>query len=243
MNDYLSKFGTILKRETLASASLLQKTGSLVLLSNDPYPGYYCSEEHPADNSCKAISYYIPLKEHLSVDIELTCRISLELQNELEINICAAYFNFENTFIRAFRLKEIEKEQLPDIIEKLKSKGLKLYRHKKVKSFLSYIRIKNFFEIEQIDAHLFKNSLSDKLYYFSIPEKMRWEQFEQMITFQKLNSSFKNFDAAIGFWIEKPRFTDFVRIYTIDPKLKTLKEIQKDFLSNVTIYEKQGMLI
>ena len=84
----MSKFGAILKRETLSNAPLPFKSKYLVLHLSDPFPGYYCSEANPTDNSCKEFSFYIPFKNNYFGDEELLCRISLEIQAELSIKIC-----------------------------------------------------------------------------------------------------------------------------------------------------------
>lgn len=242
MNKNLSKFGTILKRETLASANLSIDSPALVLNSNDPYPGFYCKEAQPADNSCKEIAYYLPIRE-TNIREEDLCRISLEIQSKLHINICPAWFNLEESQIHAFRVKELEETELPNVIRIIERDVISLYKYKKVKNFLSYIHLKSFFEIHQIDKDIYKNAESDGLYYFLIPDKISWEQFEQIITYQKSKSKIKNFDAATGFWIEKPAFRDFIRIYTKDLDIEQLNIIRKEFIINYNKYIKQGMLI
>ncbi len=242
MNQIQSKFGTILKRETLTSAKLSVDLPFLVLCSSDPYPGYYCSEDFPADNSCKGNAFYLPIQKD-DIREETLCRISLELQSRHSVNICPAWFNFEDTHRYAFRVKEIEEAALAGIIKSIEDYKLTLFKSKKVKRFLSYIHLKEFFEIRQIEQGIFENSESKALFYINIPEQIDWEVFEKIITYQKSNSKFRNFDAAIGLWIQKPQIQDFIRIYGVNMELKQLKEIEKEFIRNMKKYKKQGMLI
>lgn len=243
MNKQLSKFGIILKQETLSSAQLSFRPKNLILHSNDPFPGFYCSEEVPADNSCKEFSYYIPFKESFIENEELLCRISQEIQAEYRANICPAVFNMGKDFVRAFRVKDIDAEKLIDIIDFLKNKELTLFKNEPVKSFLSRIRLKAFFDIKEIGNGIFVNTVSDGLHYLEISEAIDWDDFERLITYQKLNSQFKNFDAAIGFWIEKPVFKDFIRVYGKNLDEKILSGIRKEFIENLVRHKKQSVII
>ncbi len=237
------KFGTILKRETLSNAPLPFKSKFLILHSSDPYPGYYCSEAYPTDNSCKEFSYYIPFSNNYFGDEELLCRISLEIQSEISIKICPSVIRTKDENLRAFRVKEIDPEQLPAIFELLNKKGITLLKNKITKSFLGHIHLKGFFEIRQISEGIFENTESNGLYYLQIPASLDWKIFENLITYQKSNSKFRNFDAAIGYWVEKPSFHDFLRIYGTNLELKQLIEIHKEFLKNLKKHHKQGILI
>ena len=214
----------------------------LVLSPTDPFPGYYCSEDYPADNSCKENAFYLPI-QNTDIREEMLCRISLELKSMYSVNICPAWFNLEDSHRYAFRVWETDEAALAGIIKSIENYQLTLFKNKKVKSFLSFIHLKEFFEIRQIAQGIFTNSESKALFYFNIPEQIHWEDFEKVITYQKSNSKFRNFDAAIGFWIQKPLFQDFIRIYGANLELQQLKEIEKEFIRNMKKYRKQEILI
>lgn len=242
MSQNISKFGTILKRETLTSANLSKDIPYLILNSSDPYPGYYCSEEFPTDNSCKDMSYYLPIQEK-HIREEVLCRISLEIQSKLSIKICPAWFNLEDLQIYAFRIKDIKESNLLKVIKVLEEYKFTFFKSKRIKNFLSYIHLKAFFELAQIGEGIYENSESRGLFYFNVKESLEWEDFEKIITYQKSNAKFKNFDAALGFWIQKPFFQDFIRIYGVNLELQQIEEIKKEFFRNMKKYMKQGMLI
>ena len=243
MDQNYSKFGSILKRETLSTAPLSFTSRYQVLHSADPYPGYYCREDEPADNSCKEFSYYLPFEYNSSFDEDLLCRISLNIQSELSVNICPAVIQMQGELIRSFRVKEIVPEQLLTVFDYLNQHDFKLHKNKPIKSSLAYIRLKAFFELRQIGEGMYENRDSSGLYYLEIPQHIDWSIFEKLITYQKSHSKFKNFDAAIGHWVEKPFFVDFLRIYGSDLDEKQLTKIHKEFLANVKKYTKQGILI
>ena len=185
MDQNYAKFGSILKRETLSSAPLPFASKHQVLYSADPFPGYYCNKEEPADNSCKKYSYYIPFEYSSPFDEGSLCRISLEMQTKVSVKICPAVIQMQGEFVHSFRVKEISPEQLQPIFEFLNQQDFKLLKNKSKKSFLAYIHLKAFFELRQIGDRLYENRDSKGLYYLKIPERINWTLFEKLITFQK----------------------------------------------------------
>ncbi|MEA3477495.1 MAG: hypothetical protein U9R60_04900 [Bacteroidota bacterium] len=237
------RFGSILKRDTLSAAPLPFSTRNQILYSPDPFPGYYCNEQEPADNSCKEFSYYIPFQAPDQLAEENLCRISLELQSKLSVNICPSVIRMQGQYMRSFRVKEIDPGQLSGVMESLTKHKFKLHKRNSTHSFLAHIQLNSFFEIHQMEPGIYKNSSSSGLYYLMIPEHLEWNTFEKLITYQKSNSKFKNFDAAIGYWLDKPTFQDFLRIYGRGLEVEQLMKIRKEFLKNMKRYKQQGILV
>lgn len=236
-------FGSILKRETLTAAPLPFATKQQVLYSPDPFPGYYCNEDEPADNSCKEFSYYIPFQTPGHPEEEHLCRTSLELQPELSVDICPAVIRKKDAYLNAFRVKGIDPARLPGVLEALSMRKFKLLKNIHASSFLARIQLKTFFDIRQIEPEVYQNSSSSGLYYLMIPEHIEWSTFEKLITYQKSHSKFRNFDAAIGFWLDKPAFQDFLRIYGTGLEVEQLLKIHQEFLENMKRYKQQGILV
>jgi len=237
------RFGSIMKRETLSAAPLPFSTKFQILYSSDPFPGYYCNEKEPADNSCKEFSYYIPIQAPDQLMEENLCRISLELQSKLSVNICPSVIRMQGEYKRSFRVKEIEPGQLSDVLDSLSDHKFKLLKGNITTSFLAQIQLNAFFDIRQIEPSIYKDTSSNGLYYLMIKDHVDWSIFEKLITYQKLNSKFKNFDAAIGYWFDKPSFQDFLRIYGKGLEVEQLMKIHQDFLINLKRYKQQGILM
>jgi len=238
----MQQLGTILKRETLSTATLSYKSKELVLTSSDPFPGFYCSEEMPADNSCKENSFYLPIHSLAEQQDDL-CRFSIEIQEKKSITVCPANILLEGNYISALRVKDIKDEQLIDVVDFFSEREIKFQKHKEIKSYLSRINLKNFFDLNELADGIYQNQNSENLYYFLIPENLKWPLFEKLITYQKSNTGFKNFDAAIGYWMQKPNFIDFVRVYGKGLNVKQLQEIQINFLKNLKSYNNNSILI
>ena len=110
--------------------------------------------------------------------------------------------------IRAFRVKEIEPEQLLTVIEFLKGMNFKFHRSKLIRSSLAHILLKAFFQLHQIDDNIYENSDSRGLYYLNIPELLEWTIFEKLITYQKSNSKFVKKSAWTRYGVKKA-FIDY----------------------------------
>ena len=236
-------YGTIYKREALINAYPEGNHDYLVLKPNDPFPGYYCSEKNPADNSCKENSYYLPLYNMPNCHEDTICRISLGIYNNTKIQVCGVYMLLGGKFVNAIRIKGTEAEGINKVVSVFMENNIRFYKHKNVSTYLSKIYLKSFFTIKEIETSVYQNTISSELFYFEIPETLDWATFEQLITYQKTHSSFKNFDAALGYWILKPTFIDFVRIYGKKLKLTQLLAIKEDFLHNLKQYGEQKILI
>lgn len=237
------KYGTIYKREALLNAFPDMNNDYLVLKSNDPFPGFYCSEKNPADNSCKENSYYLPVYGVPHCHEDIICRISLEIYKDTKIQVCGAYILLGGKFVNAIRIKGTEMKGIEKIVSVFTENNIRFYKQKNVNTYLSKIYLKFFFSIKEIEASVFQNTISSELFYFEIPEKPDWATFEQLVTYQKAHSSFKNFDAALGYWIHKPAFIDFVRVYGKKLKSSQLLTIKEDFLYNLAQYREQKILI
>lgn len=243
LQTHQSFYGTILKQETLSVAKVSSCPDILVLESKDPFPGFYCSESLPADNRCKDFSYYLPVAPLACCHDDQVCRISNGIHTKTGIMACPAQITLQGKIVRAIRLKNIRQSQVAQVRTLFEEHGLTFHKNKKVNTSLSRIYIKLFFYLEQLDGHIFQHQHSPDLYYLTIPEKLEWKQFEKLITFQKLQSHYRNYDAAIGYWIQKPSFTDFIRIYGKKIPLSELQAIRENFLENLNVYKQKNELI
>lgn len=237
------KYGTILKREALSNADSYPNPKVLILESNDPFPGFYCSEQRPADNSCKEKSYYLPVSTIPCCHQDLVCRISIEANQKFGVQACPAHISLLGKYSKAIRIKNMQGNSMDEVVGLFEEKGISFHNNKKVSTYLSYIYLKSFFEVIPFSENIFRNALSPDIFYLTISQTLDWKIFEQLITFQKSKNSFKNFDAAIGYWMEKPQFIDFIRIYGKRLQESQLIEIREKFIKILMYYNKEKVLI
>ena len=153
LNDTGSKYGIIIKRDTLSKALVSTSTGWLILKSNDPFPEFYCNEENPTDNSCKEDYYYLPVRHSGQWDDNRLCRFSLEMQKEKSVNVCVATIDINGDLCPAIRVKGVRADYLKVVIDFFVTRNITFYKNRDIKSHLSIIVIKSF-----ISKYL-KNSL------------------------------------------------------------------------------------
>ena len=237
-----SKFGTIFKREALASVSLNLDTEVLILKSKDPFPGYYCSADEPANNACKEQSFYLPVYSASLEREDQLCRLCLQSKSEFRIQTCPAQFSLNGKSVRGIRLKDVDQSQFNKVILFFQEAGLEFHTNKKVSTYLSQIYLKAFFEVHQYAAQVYQNSDYPDLYYLEIDEKLEWSVFERLITYQKSQTNFKNYDAAMGYWYTQPSFTDFIRVYGKDLSAEVLISIRKEYLKNYKAFKESRIL-
>jgi hypothetical protein len=239
----VQKYGTILKREALSNAFVDIDHSFLVLKSFDPFPGFYCPGKNPADNRCKEISYYLPIQVQAGCIEDITCRISLDIFNDSKIQVCASKVLLAGKFVQAIRIKGTNLTGIRRIVSIFNENNIQFYKNKKVNIYLAEIYLKSFFEVKKLEGLIYQNTYTPELFYLDIPEKLDWKLFEKLITYQKTSSTFTNFDAALGYWIGRPVFTDFVRIYGTKLTLTELQTIREGFLENLKNYKDKKILI
>jgi len=237
------KYGTILKREALRNACFDESCPHLVLESGDPFPGFYCSEKHPVDISCKEKSYYLPVQSVTCCHDDFICRISLEVFDKFSLQACPAQVTLMGKYVRAVRVKNLENHFFHEVVDVFGKHGISFFNNRKITPYLGYISLKAFFEVKSIGENIFQNLLSPDIYYLIIPESIEWKLFEKLITYQKSNEGFKNFDAATGYWMSKPSFVDFLRIYGKNLSLKQLNTIREIFIHNLNLYKTNNLSI
>ncbi|MCF8366798.1 MAG: hypothetical protein K9H16_13505 [Bacteroidales bacterium] len=243
MKQTAPKYGTILKREALSNASSYEDPRILILEAKDPFPGFYCSEQMPADISCKEKSYYLPVSTLPCCHQDMVCRISLEVNRKFGIHACPAHISLQGKYSKAIRVKNMQGHGMDEVVGIFEQNGISFHRHKKISTYLSHIYLKSFFEILAVEENIFRNALSPDIFYLTIPQNLDWKPFEQIITFQKSKNTFKNFEAAIDYWMEKPHFIDFLRIYGKKLSMHQLNEIREKFIEILQYYNEKKVLI
>lgn len=215
----------------------------LILESKDPFPGYYCSEQMPADISCKEKSYYLPVTTLPCCHQDLVCRISIEVNQELGVQACPAHISLLGKYSKAIRFKDMQGHSMEEVTGIFEKYGINFHSNKKISTYLSHIYLKSFFEVIHLQENIYRNAISPDISYLTIPQSMEWKTFEQIITFQKSKNTFKNFDAALGYWMERPHFIDFIRVYGKKLPDSRLIEIREKFIDILNIYNKEKVLI
>ena len=235
MDKIISKYGTIIKREPLSGISLSNDQKFLLIKTKDPFPGFYCSDKDLTDISCKEMAWYIPLQGVKPEEQHEIIRLCKQAEKELHIKACAGTIQLKGKHTYVIRVKE-SASGITRLVELLEKTGFKTYKNQKINTYLGEINLKMNFELKPIEENMFQNIHNDNLYYMTTKYHNDWRSFEKLITFQKSQMENRNFDVAIGYWIESSATRDFLRVFIKNPEIDALRRIIRTYNNNAKSY-------
>jgi len=236
------RFGTVLKRETIGNINVTGVEHLLVLQAKDPYPGFFCPDRGQSVE-CKEGTFFLPHANPVCCPEDDVCRLGLLATEKLGINTCLSFITIRGKLTRAFRLKETSSDRIAGAVGFFRDHGVEIQNYRRIPTHLSYIYIKSFQNLVRLADHIYRNQKLGNHYYLTIPAPVRWEVFEKIITYQKFSAEMKNFDAAIGYWLQTPQFIDFIRIYGPKLTLPQLTQIRESYLEIYTKVDKNEIVI
>ena len=194
----------------------------MILINENPLPGFFSCL--PMDTTKVPHMFFLPIKTNLGCIEEKIWRINIELKKEKYKCFEATYsyltlFNIESPCIR---LDMTELKDVHKIIEKFENVGIVFKKYKKIKSYKSIIKVRQFLKLTDFVSGVYKGEKED-YYYIEVPGKLKWDNFYKMILSIRGSRKFNNFDAIQTSFYRKDKINEFVRVYT-----KSFKE--EDFI-------------
>lgn len=234
----LESFGFIEKVETLATLEMNHVFEELILEDTAPYPGYYDHYSLPADEADRKPHYLFLIVRNFGIGdedrfIRMTNAIKRRLK-PLGFDACLGQVALYNARETCIRLSVSDYSDVPVLISHYRQQGLETLKHREVKPYSSYIKIKKYFELEKLDNDLFRDLDQPDSYYIRVADAIPWPDFEQITLSIRHSSDYKHFDAAMGALYWKDEMMELVRIY--DPhfdmeKLQYLRQkYQQEYL-------------
>ena len=224
--NVIETFGTISKKETLASVEEEFSNGALVLESKFPFPGYYHLTIPDSEALNPRSIFLITKKTHHEEEI---MRLSHEIQKLFKKQFDATIgevvlFNETRPCIRVKFLKDFK--DIPMLIDLYQKNGIHFLKYRKVKPYDALIKVRKYFVLDSPVAGLYMDNLEPQMCYIQIPANLKWKDFEKLTLSLKRNLEDNKFDAAMGTIYRKNCLIDMVRIYDehIGPeKIEVLK--------------------
>ncbi|MDB4303997.1 hypothetical protein N9934_04340 [Desulfosarcina sp.] len=222
----IETFGTISKKETLASVEEEFSNGALVLESKDPFPGYYHLTIPDQNTLIPTSIFLITRKVHNEEDI---MRLSHDIRKTFNKSFDATIgevvlFNETRQCIRVKFLQDFK--DIPALVDLYRKHGIQFLKSRKVKPYYGLIKIRKYFVLETPEPGLYNDNEEPQMCYIQIPNHLKWNEFEKLTVSLKRNLEDNKFDAAIGTIYRKNCLVDIVRIYAEDideNKVKLLK--------------------
>jgi hypothetical protein len=226
VNDIIKATGTITKEEILTDIDHNIKPNTLVLESSHPFPGYHGS--NLPEESLPNIIYLVTDQRY---DGEEILRAAKKIKPVFPMKFDASYGKAElySTPYHFIRIRHLSGfECIADLQEAFAKEGIVFMKKKPVRAE-GLIKIQKFFNIEKIDAHLYRDLDEPLMYYFEIPEKPEWQFFKKITVYVRSNIDSYTFDAAIAV-VYHHEILDLVRIFARDITIDQLHFIRRKYL-------------
>ena len=216
--NVIETFGSISKREILASLEEEFCNGALVLESKFPFPGYYHNTIPDNEVLDPGSIFLITKKTHQDEEI---MRINHEVKKSFRKRFDATVgslvvFNETRPCIRIKFLQDYA--DVPELVSLYQKNGIQFLKYRKVKPYYNLIRIRKYFILETEDPGFYLDMEDQNMCYFQVPAYLKWNEFEKITLSMKRNMDEHKWDAALGTIYRKNCLVDMVRIYdeTID---------------------------
>jgi hypothetical protein len=211
--NIIETFGTISKREILASLEEEFCNGALVLESKFPFPGYYHNTIPDKKVLDPGSIFLMTRKTHQDEEI---MRLNHEVKKSFKKRFDATVgklvvFNETRPCIRIKFLKDYS--DIPELVDLYRKNGIQFLKYRKVKPYYDLIKIRKYFVLESEDPGFYLDAEEPHMCYFQIPAFLKWSDFEKITLAMKRNMDEHKWDAAMGTIYRKNCLVDLVRIY------------------------------
>jgi hypothetical protein len=229
----IETFGSISKKEILASLEEEFCEGALVLESKFPFPGYY----HNTIPDKKVLNpgsvFLVTKRQHQEEDIMRTNHaVKKEFKKKFDATIGEVVVFNENR--PCIRVKFLDDYQfIPELVRLYKENGIQFLKYRKVKPYYNLIKIRKYFALETQEPGVYHDTNESQMWYLQIPGNFTWNQFEKTTLDLKRNLDNDKFDAAMGTLYRQNCLVDMVRIYAEEIDTKQLNLLQKKYIEAV----------
>lgn len=232
-NSLIETFGTITKKEKLASIEEAFSNGILILENKLPFPGYH-GDTIPDMGTLSPDSVFLVTKQ--SYDEETIVRISHEVKKQFskKFDTSPGFISLQNELVPCLRIKHLSDfSMIEKLVDLYKANGIQFAKYKKISDYDAIIKVKKFFELSMQTPGLYMDEENLDFCYIQIPINLTWDQFEKLTIDIKRNMEDHKFDAALGTIFRKNCVVDVVRIYGKHIDHKKLGNIKDRYLKEV----------
>ncbi len=211
--NIIETFGTISKKEILASLEEEFCNGALVLESKFPFPGYYHNTIPDKKVLDPGSIFLLTKKTHQDEDImRLNHEVKKSFRKRFDATVGqVTVFNETRPCIRVKFLKDYA--DIPELVGLYRKNGIQFLKYRRVKPYYDLIKIRKYFVLETEEPGFYLDNEEGNMCYFQIPAYLTWAQFEKITLAMKRNMDEHKWDAAMGTIYRKNCLVDMVRIY------------------------------
>ncbi|RUT78547.1 hypothetical protein [Ancylomarina longa] len=232
--NYVLKFGSLLKEETLEVIDNKILPNTIVLEAINPFPGYY---EYYDGLQKDMLPHYIYLITDRKYDLEEFTRATQNIMASFEVKFHAATgtITIYNDVYHAIRIRRLTSyDQIIALQSQFIDEGIQFKTNGSIPhNSKAMIRLNKFFALDEISSGFFLDHIEANHGYFTIPHKLSWKQFEELTRQVKYNMEMFHFDVSLGFIYDHFKAKDIIRVYAENMNLELLKKIRTKYLERI----------
>jgi len=219
--------GAIIKTESIVPFTKNILPNTVVAEADQPYSNYYGVA--PFNMPTKPNSLFLFTLHYYSLEEVLRFAKLIELSCMKSLNIAVAVLQFKTDNYPAIRIKNFpDYKMIYKLQECFIEQGVEFMKKAQLREN-ALIRINKYFNLEEIENNLFIDHLQENTGYIALPKLISEENYRNVLSTIRNNTSCPLFDAARGSLILDSEITDIIRIYSGQLNTEMLKCIQGKF--------------
>lgn len=234
VENFVVKFGSLLKEETLEVIDNKILPNTIVLEATNPFPGYY---EYYEGLQKDVKPHYIYLITDREYNLEDFTRATQKIMSYFDANFHAALgtINIYNDTYYAIRIRRLNTyDQIKDLQSCYNSEGIHFKSNGSIPhNSTAMICLNKFFALDKIEDGFYKDHIEANHGYFTIPQKLSWKQFEHLTQQVKYNMELIHFDVSLGFLYDHFKAIDMIRVYAENLDLELMKKIRSKYIERI----------
>lgn len=235
----VSTIGYLLKREELASLATDLKLSELILEDLDQFPGLYDHYFVPGnEKEMLPRSLFFVLREYDVCQEDAFIRKVKRIKAETGIVFDAVLGNVivYNKVTPCIRVYMDNYNELPALLESLKKNEFKFQSAQHIKPYQSIIKLRKFFNLEQLDQGIYKDRDQKGHWYVEVPRFISWDDFEKVTPVVRNNITFKQYDAAQAAIYKDRGIIELVRIFSLSATVEDCKLIKNKYAAEINSF-------
>ncbi|MCF8365533.1 MAG: hypothetical protein K9H16_07120 [Bacteroidales bacterium] len=222
--------GTIIKKEILSSIEH-DTSKALVLETLKPYPGYHGTT---IPDQLNPISLFFVTDKKYSGEKVIRATMAVKKEFSEPFDATPGQITVFNALTPCIRIKDLNTyERISELVDLYRKHGIDFIKDRKVDEFYGLIKIRKYFELENIEDGLYKDLKMPQMAYFFVPNQISWDVFESITHNLKVNPEYNNFDAALGIFFPPDLVIDAVRIYNVEIDMEHVKMLRDKYLQEI----------
>ncbi len=229
-SETIYRYGTLMKEEHVQAVNEKTLANTMVLETPEPFPGYL-EYYHEAPHEPRPLFIYLGL--HEENHYEDIARASSEVHKLTDIEYSSAFgsLSIKYEMYKVLRLRYLKSfdDVLP--LQKLfEEQGIRFRRPMTPKGVQKgLIRLKKMFKLQVLGDGMYRSTQEKKMGYFSLPQKVSWNQFEELVSKVRNNWNKELVDFALASFYNYEGIEDIVRVYSPAQRPELIAELKQIF--------------